>query len=100
LHELEVNLTGFSGRTAINELALLGPELRDLANKKAPHVELRRAALNEGMISLRSDGMAKVSAGLTTIEEVVRVSHDDDHPLYSRDLEDIELLEQVGGQQI
>jgi type II secretory ATPase GspE/PulE/Tfp pilus assembly ATPase PilB-like protein len=94
------NLTGFSGRTAINELALLGPELRDLANKKAPHVELRRAALNEGMISLRSDGMAKVSAGLTTIEEVVRVSHDDDHPLYSRDLEDIELLEQVGGQQI
>lgn len=91
------NLTGFSGRTAINELVILSPELQDMANQKAPHVELRRQALKEGMISLRSDGMSKVSEGITTIEEVLRVSHDDDYSLYGKDLEGIRLLEQVGG---
>jgi type II secretory ATPase GspE/PulE/Tfp pilus assembly ATPase PilB-like protein len=91
------NLTGFSGRTAINELVILSPELQDMANQKAPHAELRRRALKEGMISLRSDGMSKVSEGITTIEEVLRVSHDDDYSLYGKDLENIRLLEQVGG---
>lgn len=91
------NLTGFSGRTAINELVILSPELQDMANKKTPHVELRRQALKEGMISLRSDGMAKVSSGITTLEEVLRVSHDDDFSHYGKNLEGIQLMERVGG---
>jgi len=56
------NLTGYTGRTAINELLIASPELRELANKKAPHVELRRQAITDGLISLRADGMTKVKA--------------------------------------
>jgi type IV pilus assembly protein PilB len=91
------NLTGFSGRTAINELLVMSPELQGLANKKAPHVELRRQALREGLISLRADGLSKVMAGITTVDEVVRVSHDDDVSLKIAGTEDKSILEQIGG---
>ena len=40
-------MTGFSGRTAINELLVMSPELQELANRKAPHVELRRQAVGD-----------------------------------------------------
>jgi type IV pilus assembly protein PilB len=91
------SMTGFSGRTAINELLVMSPQLQELANRKAPHVELRRQALAEGLISLRADGLLKVAAGITTIDEVVRVSHDDDLSLNNLNLSNKSLLEQVSG---
>jgi type II secretory ATPase GspE/PulE/Tfp pilus assembly ATPase PilB-like protein len=91
------NLTGFSGRTAINELLIMSPELQDLANNKAPHVELRRQAIKDGLISLRADGLAKVASGITTIDEVVRVTHDDDESLINSAIKSSHILEQIGG---
>jgi len=91
------SMTGFMGRTAINELLIMTPELQDLANRKAPHVELRRKALEEGLISLRADGLAKAAAGITTVDEVVRISHDDDISLNNSNLSERAVLEQIGG---
>ncbi|UCC78665.1 MAG: Flp pilus assembly complex ATPase component TadA [Candidatus Zixiibacteriota bacterium] len=91
------SMTGYSGRTAINELLLMSPQLQELSNRKAPHVELRRQALKEGLISIRADGLSKVAAGITTIEEVVRVSHDDDFSLDNPNLSEKTILEQIGG---
>jgi type IV pilus assembly protein PilB len=69
---------GYTGRTSIHELLVMDSRLKSLVNLKAPHEKLRRQALNLGMTSLRADGLARVVDGLTTIEEVMRVSHDDD----------------------
>lgn len=91
------SMTGYSGRTAINELLVMSPQLQELANRKAPHLELRRQALREGLISIRADGLSKVAAGITTIEEVVRVSHDDDYSLTNPNLSERSVLEQISG---
>lgn len=69
---------GYAGRTSIHELLIMVPKLKSMVNLKVPHARLRHEALNLGMISLRADGLAKVVDGVTTIEEVMRVSHDDD----------------------
>jgi type IV pilus assembly protein PilB len=91
------SMTGFSGRTAINELLVMSPELQELANRKASHVELRRQALQDGLNSLRADGLAKVAAGVTTVDEVARVSHDDDVSINNSNLSKSTVLEQIGG---
>ena len=72
------NQTGYSGRTAIHELMIASPELKKLISRRASHMELRRTALLEGMISLRDDGLIKASKGITTLEEVLRVCHNED----------------------
>lgn len=69
---------GYTGRTSIHELLVMDSTLKSMVNLKVPHEQLRQQALNLGMISLRADGLAKVVEGVTTIEEVMRVSHDDD----------------------
>ncbi len=69
---------GYAGRTSINELLIMGPELKNMVNLKMPHARLRQKALKLGMRSLRAHGLAKVVNGVTTIEEVMRVTHDDD----------------------
>ncbi len=66
--------SGFSGRIGIYELLVPDDSLRD-AITGAPHVnDLRRLSMESNMQTLRNDGMAKVRAGLTTVEEVFRVS--------------------------
>lgn len=66
--------TGFKGRIAIFEMVELNNELRELAFTKAPTNELRKAAKACGMRSLREDGKIKVSRGVTTLDEVVRIT--------------------------
>jgi type IV pilus assembly protein PilB len=66
--------TGYKGRTGIHELLLLDDELRDLVTGNPTLGELRRAARDHGMESLRIDGVHKVADGSTTIEEVLRVT--------------------------
>jgi type IV pilus assembly protein PilB len=87
------NFQGFAGRTCINELLIMSPQLKELVNVKAPHEELRRMALDLGMISLREDGLKKVAGGITTVEEILRVSHDDDQSLH----EEVERSEALSG---
>ncbi len=66
--------TGFSGRIGIYELLVPCDEMRDRITASPSINELRKIATDGGMVTLRSDGMSKVKAGLTTVEEVMRVS--------------------------
>lgn len=68
--------TGFRGRLGVFELLQMTEELRDAVSRRAPRSTLRAIALEQGMRPLRADGWAKVEAGLTTVEEVLRVAHD------------------------
>jgi type IV pilus assembly protein PilB len=66
------NMTGYKGRVGLYEVMEIGEELKELILVGASGVELRRKAVDEGMITLRQSGLRKVKEGVTTIEEVVR----------------------------
>jgi len=66
--------SGYSGRIGIYELLLLNDALRDKIIQSPSINELRAMAAESGMTSLRQDGMEKVKAGITTVEEVFRVT--------------------------
>jgi type IV pilus assembly protein PilB len=66
------NNTGYKGRVGLYEVMEITEELRELILVGASALELRRKAVEEGMITLRGSGLLKVKQGMTTIEEVVR----------------------------
>jgi type IV pilus assembly protein PilB len=66
------NQTGYKGRVGLYEVMEIADELRELILVGASGLELRRKAVDEGMITLRQSGLRKVKEGVTTIEEVVR----------------------------
>jgi len=66
------NNTGYKGRVGLYEVMEVTEELRELILVGASALELRRKAVDEGMITLRHSGLRKVKEGVTTIEEVVR----------------------------
>ena len=66
------NNTGYKGRVGLYEVMEVTEELRELILVGASSLELRRKAVDEGMITLRSSGLRKVKDGVTTIEEIVR----------------------------
>jgi type II secretory ATPase GspE/PulE/Tfp pilus assembly ATPase PilB-like protein len=65
--------TGFRGRLGVFELAEMTDEMRDAVARGVPRGELRALAEAGGMRPMRMDGWEKVLAGLTTVEEVLRV---------------------------
>jgi type II secretory ATPase GspE/PulE/Tfp pilus assembly ATPase PilB-like protein len=69
--------TGYRGRTGLFELLVMSEPLRALVAGQASLDDLRAAARQAGMTSLHEDGMRKVTAGLTTKDEVLRVTSDD-----------------------
>ena len=68
--------TGYSGRIGIYELVAVDDPLRDIISTNPTIMELRDYAAGRKLKSLRRDGLDKVREGLTTLEEVVRVSED------------------------
>ena len=70
--------TGYRGRTGIYELFAVGEEIRGLILRKASTGEIRRRAIEQGMLTLREDGWAKAKAGITTAEEILRVTQEED----------------------
>ncbi|MCA9187043.1 MAG: Flp pilus assembly complex ATPase component TadA, partial [Planctomycetales bacterium] len=68
---------GYSGRLGIYELLITTEEVRALANERASTWEIKKAASAGGMKTLRDDGWAKVLAGRSSVEEVVRVTKGD-----------------------
>jgi len=70
--------TGYRGRTGIYELFAVGEEIRGLILRKASTGEIRRRAAEQGMVTLREDGWAKAKAGITTAEEILRVTQEED----------------------
>jgi type IV pilus assembly protein PilB len=71
---LECSGTGYHGRTAICELLDLSDHIREMIVDRRPTSEIKRAAMEEGMITLRESGMAKVRAGITTLREINKVT--------------------------
>ncbi|HYZ78082.1 MAG TPA: GspE/PulE family protein [Gaiellaceae bacterium] len=68
------NQTGYRGRIGIYQLLAMSETLESLAVRKASREDIERAAISEGMRTLWDDGIAKVAAGLTSVEELARVS--------------------------
>ncbi|HRA07728.1 MAG TPA: type II secretion system protein GspE, partial [Propionicimonas sp.] len=66
--------TGYRGRLALHEVMVVTEEMEQLVVRNSTGNELRALAIAQGMVPLRMDGWHKVTQGLTTIEEVLRVS--------------------------
>ncbi len=64
--------TGYKGRQGLYEVMPITPALRELILDRASTSELRKQAQDEGMLTLRQDGLLKIQKGVTTIEEVLR----------------------------
>jgi len=68
------NETGYFGRTGIYEFLLMDNFIRELVVKKAPSAQIKKSAVARGMRTLRQDGWMKVMQGVTTIDEVLKVT--------------------------
>jgi len=66
------NNTGYRGRLGLFEVMEVSDEIRELILSGASAIELKRKAIEEGMISLRASGLQKLREGVTTVEEVLR----------------------------
>jgi type IV pilus assembly protein PilB len=66
--------TGYRGRLAVNEVMPVSEEIERLAVQRASASEIKRVAITEGMVALRDDGLRKTAEGLTSLEEVLRVT--------------------------
>jgi general secretion pathway protein E len=71
---LECRRTGYQGRMGLYEIMQLSPELKQLIGDRTDLARLREQAMREGMKPLRVAGAKKVAAGLTTIEEILKVA--------------------------
>jgi general secretion pathway protein E len=69
--------TGYRGRTGIFELLVLDDDIRTLILKNYDSNTIKRTATDKGMLTLRQDGAEKILKGITTIEEVLRVTQED-----------------------
>jgi type II secretory ATPase GspE/PulE/Tfp pilus assembly ATPase PilB-like protein len=66
--------TGYKGRLGIFEMLMLNEKMRDLVLAKVSSNTIKKAAQENGMKTLREDGLEKVLSGVTTIDEVIRVT--------------------------
>jgi len=72
----ECRETGYRGRIGIFELLSVGPELRELILRKQSNAELKSAA-QKTMMTMHQDALKKAAEGITTLEEILRVSSGD-----------------------
>jgi type II secretion system protein E len=70
---------GYKGRTGIFEILPVSDEIRPLVIAHASASEIKQASLTQGMKTLREDGWDKVLAGVTTIDEILRVTEEDEY---------------------
>jgi general secretion pathway protein E len=89
--------TGYRGRAAIYEICVVTEPLRRLVIRKATGSEMKQRAILDGMTTLRQDGWRRVAQGITTVEEVVRVTQTDE---VMAETEDVAEPHMVVGQQI
>ena len=75
----ECRLLGYQGRTGIHELLVVTENIRPLVMNRAPATTIAMASRNQGMRTLREDGWRKVRLGITTLEEVLRVTQNEEH---------------------
>jgi type IV pilus assembly protein PilB len=68
------NYSGYRGRIGLYEVMMNSDEIRELTIQRSSADEIRKVAIAQGMTPLRNDGLEKVRLGITSIEEVLRVS--------------------------
>jgi general secretion pathway protein E len=68
--------TGYKGRTTILETLIMSDQIRQLVLRRSESRVLHRAAVEEGMSTLFDDGMRKALAGLTSYQEILRVTRE------------------------
>ncbi|MFH1563137.1 MAG: ATPase, T2SS/T4P/T4SS family [Nitrospirota bacterium] len=71
----QCNNTGYKGRVGLFELMVMSPEIEKLVLKRATAGELLGVAKTQGLKTLKEDGLLKVAQGITTLEEVLRVTY-------------------------
>ena len=76
----ECRHTGYKGRTGIYELLMMDDVLRHLVIDKASTGDIKKEAIKRGLITLRDDGWNKVRAGLTSFDEIIRVTQEEEIP--------------------
>ena len=69
--------TGYRGRTGIYELFVIDEDARSLILRRASTRDIRHHAIQRGMVTLRMDGFTRACEGLTTVEEILRVTQED-----------------------
>jgi type II secretion system protein E len=74
---------GFKGRTGIYEILVVDDHIRPLIISRSSSGDIKREALKHGLHTLRDDGWKKVLAGVTTVEEVLRVTEEDEEETLS-----------------
>jgi general secretion pathway protein E len=67
-------MTGYAGRSAILEILMMSPEIRNLIMQQPDAGKIAESARAHGMVTMRDDGFHKAVAGVTTLEEVLRVT--------------------------
>ena len=67
--------SGYAGRIGLYELLIMDDELRDAIAGNPTITSFRNLAMKRGMVNLQADGLAKIAKGLTTFEEVFRLTH-------------------------
>jgi type IV pilus assembly protein PilB len=72
--------SGYRGRLGIYEMMVMSSTIREMTFKGEPTMNLRKVARKEGMRTLFEDGMIKAIKGITTIEEVLRITHQETTP--------------------
>lgn len=70
--------SGYHGRIALQEVLLISPDVRDAINARVPKAQLRELVYGSDVITLLQDGLYKIIAGLTSIEEVIKLTEADD----------------------
>ncbi len=69
---VECNNTGYRGRAGVYEVMTISPPLRDLVLQRASAIEIKRTAIEGGMLTLRRDALQKLKRGITSVEEVLK----------------------------
>ncbi|MEW6009420.1 MAG: ATPase, T2SS/T4P/T4SS family [Candidatus Omnitrophota bacterium] len=77
---LECRKTGFRGRTGIYEILIVSEPIRELILNRASSQQIKKRAIDLGMLTLRQDGWQKALAGITTLDEVIRVTQQEELP--------------------
>ena len=70
--------SGYKGRVVLAEVLALSPAIKELVLKKSPEQAIKQQARREGMQTLREDGILKAGSGRTSLEEVLRVTAQDE----------------------
>jgi type IV pilus assembly protein PilB len=74
----DCNMTGHAGRLGLYEVLALTPQIRQMILERASSTDIKRAAVQEGMVTLRMHGIMKIREGITSVEEILKETARDD----------------------